>query len=154
MKQAFCILLCLLFVARVQSQLEFNDTTVSNHTYVNRERMVSSSLPLSCTTPVTPCCTSSQGTWVVPNGVQVTTDTSSSVYQEYGRSSIDLYVTSGAVVMSGLYRCDIQSNSGGGSDSSGSGSDSGNSGELESYYVALYIQGELVAYQSVGRRSM
>ena len=67
----------------------------TNHSYVNWKRMASSSLPLSCTTPVTQCCNSSQGTWVAPNGVQVTTDTNSSVYQEYGRSSIDLYVTSG-----------------------------------------------------------
>ena len=127
---AFCLLLCLLFVARVQSQLEFNDTTVSDHTYVNWERMANSSLPLSCTTPVTQCCTSSQGTWVASNGVQVTTDTSSSVYQEYGRSSIDLYVTSDAMVMSGLYRCDIQNSS----------------GDLVSYFVALYIEGELIAF--------
>ena len=125
---AFCILLCLLFVARVQSQLEFNGATFSNHSYVNWKRMASSSLPLSCTTPVTQCCNSSQGTWVAPNGVQVTTDTNSSVYQEYGSSSIDLYVTSGAMVMSGLYRCDIVTS---------------NSGELESYYVGL-IQGELL----------
>ena len=130
MTQAFCILLCLLFVARVQSQLEFNGATFSNHSYVNWKRMASSSLPLSCTTPVTQCCNSSQGTWVAPNGVQVTTDTNSSVYQEYGRSSIDLYVTSGAVVMSGLYRCDIQNSS----------------GDLVSYYVALYIEGEMIAF--------
>ena len=144
MKLAFCLLLCLLFVARVQSQLDLNGTTFYNHSYVDWERMansslplscttynhtyvdwrrmVSSSLPLSCTTPVTQCCNSSQGTWVAPNGVQVTTDTSSSVYQEYGNSSIDLYVTSGAVVMSGLYQCDTVTS---------------NSGELQSYYVGL-----------------
>ena len=131
MKQAFCLLLCLLFVAIVQSQLEFNDTTFINHSYVNWERMANSSLPLSCITPVTQCCNSSQGTWVAPNGVQVTTDTSSSVYQEYGSSSIDLYVTLDAMVMSGLYRCDIVTS---------------NSGELVSYYVALYIEGELIAF--------
>ena len=65
---------------------------------------------------------------MAPNGVQVTTDTSSSVYQEYGSSSIDLYVTLDAMVMSGLYRCDIATS---------------NSGELESYYVGL-IRGELL----------
>ena len=60
----------------------------------------------------------------------MTADTSSSVYQEYGSSSIDLYVTSGAMVMSGLYRCDIVTS---------------NSGELQSYYVGL-IRGELHSY--------
>ena len=130
MKQVFCILLCLLFVARVQSQLDLNGTTFYNHSYVNWERMASSSIPLSSTTPVTQCCNSSQGTWVAPNGVQVTTDTSSSVYQEYGSSRIDLYVTSNAMVMSGLYRCDIVTS---------------NSGELQSYYVGL-IRGELHSY--------
>ena len=129
MKQAFCILLCLLFVARVQSQLNLNDTTFYNHSYVNWRRMANSSLPLSCITPVTRCCTSSQGMWVAPNGVQVTTDTSSSVYQVYSNSRIDLYVTSGAMVMSGLYRCDTVTS---------------NSGEVESYFVAMYIQGELM----------
>ena len=130
MKQAFCLLLYLLFVARVQSQLDLNGTTVSNHSSVDWERMANSSLPLSCTTPVTQCCNSSQGTWVAPNGVQVDADTSSSVYQEYGSSRIDLYVTLDAMVMSGLYRCDIQNSS----------------GDLVSYYVALYIRGELIAF--------
>ena len=67
---------------------------------------------------------------MAPNGVQVTTDTSSSVYQEYGSSRIDLYVTSDTMVMSGLYRCDIVTS---------------NSGELQSYYVGL-IRGELHSY--------
>ena len=64
---------------------------------------------------------------MAPNGVRVTADTSSSVYQVYSNSSIDLYVT---LVMSGLYRCDIATS---------------NSGELQSYYVGL-IRGELHSY--------
>ena len=121
------LILCFVTVVRVQSQLEFKGTNVPNHGYVDWRRMAVNNLPLSCTTSVSQCCSSSQGRWVAPNGSEVATNRNSAgVYQVYNSGSIDLYVTSG--VMSGMYRCDIQTGS--------------NSGELESYFVGLYFQGK------------
>ena len=130
--QVSCLLLCIVcIIARVNGQLVFNGGTVRNHGYVHWKRMALENLPLSCATAVSSreCCNSSQGTWVAPNGINVTTDMNSSVYQVYNRSRIDLYVTSDGV-MSGMYQCEILS--------------SNSTVELESYFVGLLIQGELI----------
>ena len=133
--QVSCLLLCIVcIIARVNGQLVFNDRRVRNHDYVHWKRMEHENLPLSCVTAVSSreCCNSSQGTWVAPNGVNVTTDMNSSVYQVYNSSRIDLYVTSDGV-MSGMYQCEILS--------------SNSDVELESYFVGLLIQGELIKFR-------
>jgi hypothetical protein len=131
MMQVSYLFLCIVsIIARVQGQLVFNGRRVRNHDYVQWKRMAHENLPLSCIAAVSrECCNSSQGTWVAPNGVNVTTATNSSVYQVYNSSRIDLYVTSDGV-MSGMYRCEILSRN--------------STVELESYFVGLHIQGELI----------
>ena len=109
--------------ARVQSQLQYNRVAVQNHGYMYRNNMADNSRPLSCTTAVSSCCSgSSHGTWVRPDGVNVTTSTVNGVRQVYDTRRINLYVTRSA--MTGIYRCDIQTND--------------NSEDKESYYVGIY----------------
>ena len=115
--------LCLVMVVRVQSQLQYIGALVQNHGYMYRNNMADFNRPLSCTTAVSSCCSgSSQGTWVRPDGVNVTTSTVDGVHQVYRSRGIDLYVTRSA--MTGIYRCDIQTND--------------NSDDKESYYAGIY----------------
>ena len=121
--EVFCVLFSLALLQRVSGQFRFsNGSSVGNHKYVNRADIVRY---LSCTTALRPCCSSSQGTWVRPNGVNVETS-GSDVRQVHitGQGRIDLYVTSSA--MSGMYRCDIETSE----------------NEREPFYVGLYSNDE------------
>ena len=122
--EVFCVLFSLALLQRVSGQFRFSDgsSVAGNHKYVNRADI---GRYLSCTTALRPCCSSSQGTWVRPNGVNV--ETSGSDVRQVnitGQGRIDLYVTNSA--MSGMYRCDIETSE----------------NEREPFYVGLYLSSE------------
>ena len=115
-------------IARVQSQFLYEGGLVENHGFVDRYDMANNARQLSCVTAVSSCCRdSSQGTWIRPDGVPVTSSAVSGVHQVYGNRRIELVVTSRSA-MSGIYRCTIQTND--------------QSSELESYHVGLYPPNE------------
>ena len=121
--EVFCVLFSLALLQSVSGQFRFsNGSSVGNHKYVNRADI---GRYLSCTTALRPCCSSSQGTWVRPNGVNVETS-GRDVRQVHitGQGRIDLYVTNSA--MSGMYRCDIETSE----------------NEREPFYVGLYSNDE------------
>ena len=124
--EVFCVLFSLALLQSVSGQFRFSDgSSVGNHKYVNRTNLASPGHYLSCITALRPCCSSSQGTWVRPNGVNVETS-GSDVRQVHitGQGRIDLYVTNSA--MSGMYRCDIETSE----------------NEREPFYVGLYSNDE------------
>ena len=122
--EVFCVLFSLALLQSVSGQLWFsNGRPVSNHAYEDRGVVVRNGYYLSCTTDLRRCCSSSQGTWVRPSGVNVGLS-GSDAYQSFEEGSIDLYVTISA--MSGMYRCDIETSE----------------NERKSFYVGLYLDSE------------
>ena len=116
--EVFCVLFSLALLQTVSGQFRYGRVSVAgNNEYVDRADI---GRYLSCTTDLRPCCSSSQGTWVRPNGTNVELS-GSDAYQSFEEGRIDLYVTNSA--MSGMYRCDIEN-------------------ERESFYVGLYHSGE------------
>ena len=128
--EVFCVLFSLALLQSVSGQFRFsNGRPVGNH---NQTNLASPGRYLSCTTALRPCCSSSQGTWVRPSGVNVETS-GSDVRQVHisgrdrygvGQGRIDLYVTNSA--MSGMYRCDIEKSV----------------NVQKSFYVGLYLSSE------------
>ena len=124
--EVFCVLFSLALLQSVSGQFRlFNERPVGNHAYEHRGVLALNGHYLSCTTDLRPCCSSSQGTWVRPDGVNVETS-GSDVHQVHitGQGRIDLYVTISA--MSGMYRCDIETSENG----------------RKPFYVGLYLDGE------------
>ena len=118
--EVFCVSLSLALLQTVSGQFRYGRVSVGNHEYVDR---ANHGRYLSCTTALRPCCSSSQGTWVRPNGVNVGLS-GSDAYQSFEEGRIDLYVTNSA--MSGMYRCDIETSE----------------NEREPFYVGLYLSSE------------
>ena len=119
--EVFCILLSLALLQTVSGQFRYGRVSVAgNNEYVDRADI---GRYLSCTTALRPCCNSSQGTWVRPDGVNVETS-GRDAYQSFEEGRIDLYVTNSA--MSGMYRCDIETSE----------------NEREPFYVGLYSNDE------------
>ena len=124
----FFLCVVIAVIARVQSQFLYEGELVENHGLVDRYDMANNARRLRCVTAVSSCCRdSSQGTWIRPDGVPVTSSAVNGVHQVYGNRRIELVVTSRSA-MSGIYRCTIQTND--------------QSSELESYYVGLYPPNE------------
>ena len=118
--EVFCVLFSLALLQSVSGQFRFsNGRPAGNHAYVH----ALNGRYLSCTTELRPCCNSSQGTWVRPDGVNVGLS-GSDAYQMFEEGRIDLYVTNSA--MSGMYRCDIETSE----------------NEREPFYVGLYLSSE------------
>ena len=122
--EVFCVSLSLALLQTVSGQFRFsNGRPVGNHAYEHRGVLALNGYYLSCTTALRPCCSSSQGTWVRPNGVNVGLS-GSDAYQMFEEGRIDLYVTNSA--MSGMYRCDIETSE----------------NVREPFYVGLYLDSE------------
>ena len=122
--EVFCVLFSLALLQRVSGQFRYSfGLSVGNHKYADQAILASPGRYLSCTTALRSCCSSSQGTWVRPNGVKVETS-GSDAYQSFEEGRIDLYVTNSA--MSGMYRCDIETSE----------------NEREPFYVGLYLSSE------------
>ena len=124
--EVFCVLFSLALLQRVSGQFRYSfGLSVGNHKYADQAILASPGRYLSCTTALRSCCSSSQGTWVRPNGVNVETS-GRDVRQVHitGQGRIDLYVTNSA--MSGMYRCDIETSE----------------NVREPFYVGLYLSSE------------
>ena len=123
---ASSVYLCLvvtMVIGCVQGDLQYMDQRVENHGYVDRYDMVTNGRRLRCITAVISCCTdSSQGTWIAPDGSDITTSTGD-IYQVYQSRAIVLVITSRSVA-SGIYECKIQTND--------------MNDNLDSYFVGLY----------------
>ena len=113
------LLLCLLSaLVEVHSQtapyLTFMGNTIPNHGYVDLNTVRNTSTnDVQCHTDLSTCCNSAQGSdrgdWYFPNGNRLPFSGSDDVYEvRYGRLVVVRYTGSGGI--SGIYRCDIETN--------------------------------------------
>ena len=134
------LLLCLLStLVQVHSQMVPNVTflgnNISNHGYVNLNnvgRTYRGKNSVQCHTDLLSCCTRKQGhnrgDWYFPNGHRVRFSGGGVVFQIRAARRVDLrYLGAGGV--SGIYRCDIETNAVARSDG------------RETTYVGLYSRG-------------
>ena len=131
-------LLCLLSaLVEVHSQsvpyVSFKGTNLPNHSYVDLTLVgdvLDGSNSVQCHTDLSTCCSSSQGAdrgdWYFPNGTRLGfSDTSEDAYEQRQGQRVDLRRTRSST--SGMYRCDMDTNSG--------------NTNRETVYVGLYARG-------------
>ena len=131
------------YLVRVHSQtasyVSFMGAALPNHAYVDLSLVGYSGNGgdiLQCYTDLSSCCTSSNGLhcgdWYFPVGNVLPASGNSIIYQTQGNMHVDLHRRNSATSPSGIYRCDIPTNS---------IHDSGDSSVRDTVYVGLYYNG-------------
>ena len=114
-----CLLSLLWSLVEVHSQtfpyLSFNGQTLANHSYVDLSLVgndSSGSDSVQCHTDLSTCCSAEQGfhrgDWYFPNGTRL--PFSGGIFQSRWRERVDLRHRSHVTSSTGIYRCDIPTN--------------------------------------------
>ena len=127
MKTLLLFLLCLLLwsLVEVHSQTEFpyvsfRGVSLTNHSYVDFTLVGDPSLDddersVQCHTDLNPCCSGSQGPhrgdWYFPNRTRLHFPEQGNIYQARGAQRVELRRRNNANSPSGIYRCDIPTDS-------------------------------------------
>ena len=137
------LLLVLLWsLVEVHSQtapyLTFMGETLPNHAFVNLSLVgnaVAGSDSVQCHTDLNTCCSGSQGVdrgdWYFPSGDRLTFSASNVVYESRVAQRVDLRRDGNADMLSGIYRCDIETNA----------VNSGDNTARETVYAGIYTTG-------------
>ena len=141
---------CLLWsLVGVHSQTEypyvsFMGETLPNHAYVDLSLVGnddSGSDSVQCHTDLSTCCTGSQGPhrgdWIPPGSemrLPFSSNSSVDLYEVHGAQRVDLRHRSMAVMLSGIYRCNVATDA---------VHDDDDPSVRESVYVGLYASGGL-----------
>ena len=137
-------LLCLLWsLVEVHSQtapyVTFMGETLPNHAYVGLNLVgnnASGSDSVQCHTDLVTCCSSDQGVhrgdWIPPGSDPFSNNMSADIYESHGAQQVDLHRRNSTDMPSGIYRCDIPTNT---------VHDATDVSVRDSVYVGLYVSG-------------